>query len=171
MFYMRGYRLFAGLGALFLWMICGTLGAQTTPTINAADPIIGTWKLNLGKSKYTVRAPAPVVHVEAYSITSDGHIEMTLSRQAAGAPEIVVSKLKWPAEGGTVGPISTEGRQLIETHLKSGEWYVTYLQNGKQYQTMHKVVSEDRKTMRQVIITLVLTLAPAPRIYTNIWPT
>jgi hypothetical protein len=38
-----------------------------------------------------------------------------------------------------------------ETLIGPGDWYVTYLQNGKQFLIMHKVISDDGKTMRQTI--------------------
>ena len=44
-----------------------------------------------------------------------------------------------------------KGQTLVETWIAAGEWFVTYLMNGKQVLTMHKVVSEDRQTMRQTI--------------------
>jgi hypothetical protein len=40
---------------------------------------------------------------------------------------------------------------VVEILLKPGEWYVTFLMNGKQMTTMHKTISADRKTMRQTV--------------------
>ena len=39
----------------------------------------------------------------------------------------------------------------VETLLKPGEWYGTFLMDGKQVMTMHKVISRDRQTMRQTL--------------------
>ena len=38
---------------------------------------------------------------------------------------------------------------LIETLVAPGEWLVTYMQDGRQYGTLRKVVSADGKTMRE----------------------
>jgi hypothetical protein len=64
-------------------------------------------------------------------------------------------RLSWPAAGGVVAvdegrPLS-EGQSIVETLLAPGDWYVTYMRNGQQYLTMHKVVSKDGKTMRQTM--------------------
>ena len=63
------------------------------------------------------------------------------------------SKRSWPTNGGITEPGGASGGivSMIETHMAPGEWLVTYLQNGKQGATMHKVISKDGKTMRQTI--------------------
>ena len=62
-----------------------------------------------------------------------------------------VSKLTWPAQGGTVTFVQSDprGRSLVETLIAPGEWYVTYMREGKQYLTVHKVVSKDKKMLMQ----------------------
>ena len=63
----------------------------------------------------------------------------------------------WPTQGGIAvstrqSPTpSSEGNWLVQTLIGSGEWYVTYIENYKQIGFMHKVVSNDGKTMTQTI--------------------
>jgi len=57
----------------------------------------------------------------------------------------------WPAQGGVAEEGSSEEELLVETLIAPGEWYVTRIQDGKQIQFMHKVISEDGKIMRQTI--------------------
>jgi hypothetical protein len=121
-----------------------------TPAI-AADPIAGTWKLDVGSSKFAI--PPPKEQIEVYTELASGEIEMVLTR-APSDGKSTSTKLTWPATGGVVqDPTGTQpkGETLVETSLGPGEWYVTYLRNGKQYLTMHKVISQDGQSMRQTI--------------------
>lgn len=120
-------------------------------TIGAADPLIGTWKLNVAKSKYPSTQPAPKELTETYREINGGLIDFTYeSVQADGTKELF--KATWHAEGGTVNISEGQanpGRSYVETLLEPGNWYVTVLQDGKQIATMHKFISKDGKTMTQ----------------------
>jgi len=63
-----------------------------------------------------------------------------------------LARLAWPAQGGVAtnqqGP-GREGQSHIETLLAPGDWLLTRLQDGKQYNTIHKFISKDGKTMYQ----------------------
>jgi hypothetical protein len=118
----------------------------------AADPIIGTWKLNLAKSKFAPNQPdIPKSGTEAYREVEGGQIELTVTRTDASGSS-VLSKYVWPAQGGAVmilqgGPNRITG--FVETLIEPGNWYVTCLQNGKQISWAHKTISKDGKTMTQ----------------------
>ena len=116
----------------------------------AADPIIGTWKLNLEKSKGSQPSAAPKEQLEVYRELDSGEIELTLTRTMVDGTSSL-SKLTWPAQGGTVTFVQSDprGRSLVETLIAPGEWYVTYMRDGKQYLTVHKVVSKDKKMLMQ----------------------
>jgi hypothetical protein len=117
----------------------------------AADPIIGSWKLNIAKSTFASNAPpAPKEQTEAYRYLNTGEIELTYkSIEKDGTSQFLV--LTWPAQGGTVKIIKGDipkSIAWIET-LIAGEWYVTQLQDGKQAYTRHKIISKDGKILRQ----------------------
>jgi hypothetical protein len=117
----------------------------------AADPIIGTWKLNTAKSTFASNAPPPPKEQsEAYRYLSTGEIELTYkSIEKDGSSVLLV--LTWPAQGGTVKIIKGDlpkSISWIET-LIAGEWYATQLQDGKQAYTRHKIISKDGKILRQ----------------------
>lgn len=117
----------------------------------AADPIIGTWKLNVSKSKYPPGENPPKEQSETYREKEGGRIELIWEAvQADGTKELF--KATWPAEGGAVSISEGQanpGRSYVETLLKPGEWYVTVLQDGKQIAFMHKVISKNGKAMTQ----------------------
>jgi len=119
--------------------------------LKAADPITGTWKLDVGSSKF-VQTP-PKEQIETYSELATGDIEMVLSKtQKEGAP--TTTKLTWPAQGGVVhDPASAlpKGETIIETLIGPGDWLAIFLTDGKQVATMHKVISRDGKAMVQTI--------------------
>lgn len=83
---------------------------------------------------------------------SSGRIAFTLTRIVAnGSP--TTFKATWPREGGlvTYETESPAGRSIVETLIRPGEWLVTQMQDGKQLVTIHKAVSKDGKTMRQIV--------------------
>ena len=124
-------------------------GMMVTPS-RAADPITGTWKLDVRASRF-VKFEAPKEQTESYKELASGEIEMIVTRVAKGGAQSTV-RLTWPASGGAVqdpaGALG-KGKSAIETMLGPGDWLVTFLENGKQWSTMRKVISPDGRTMTQ----------------------
>ena len=125
----------------------------TASAAMAADPIVGTWKLDVSKSKLAPSLSPPKAQTEVYRELASGQIELELTRiNNEGASTSLI--LSWPAGGGLVedprGGLP-KGVTAVETLLKPGEWYVTFLMDGKQVMTMHKAISLDRQTMRQTL--------------------
>jgi hypothetical protein len=118
----------------------------------AADPIIGKWKMNVAKSKFSPMEKAPKEFTEVYREIDGNLIELTtnlIESDGSSSPE----KFTFPAQGGInkfLTPIE-EGRFEIETLIAPGEWRMTSMLNGKQMRTMHKVISKDGKTMRHIV--------------------
>lgn len=59
-----------------------------TAVASAADPVVGTWQLNLAKSKFSP-GPAPKTDTRTYTESADG-ITMTWTSVAADGKEMVV---------------------------------------------------------------------------------
>jgi hypothetical protein len=125
----------------------------TASAAMAADPIVGTWKLDVSKSKLVPSLSPPKAQTEVYRELASGQIELELTTiNNEGASTSVI--LSWPAGGGVVQDLRgglPKGVTVVETLLEPGDWYVTFLMDGKQVMTMHKVISLDRQTMRQTI--------------------
>ncbi len=120
-----------------------------TGLLYAADPSVGTWKLNVAKSKFspgqkvTPREGTVVVRELA------GGFELTLTRTMTDGSK-TSNKMTWPQQGGTLqnqGGTIPEGTSITVTMIAPGEWYTTYLQKGKQVQLIHSVISKDGKAM------------------------
>jgi hypothetical protein len=119
----------------------------------AGDPIVGTWKLDVGKSKLVPSLSPPRAQTEAYREMPSGEIQLELTRIDDRGTSVSMI-FTWPAGGGAVqdprGSLP-KGVTAVETLLAPGDWYVTFLTDGKQTMTMHKVISRDRKVMRQTL--------------------
>jgi hypothetical protein len=133
--------------AMLLLAILGLAGS-----LWAADPIIGTWKLNIAKSKFPANQPnKPKEGVEVYREVEGNQIELTYTQTGTDGSSGGVSKYRWHAQGGITKCLQdcTEGMSYIETLVEPGNWYATGLQNGQQIFAGHKIVSKDGKTMIQ----------------------
>jgi hypothetical protein len=130
-------------------------------TLWAADPIIGTWKLNTEKSKFspmrrslTAKQTPPKERTEVYREVDGDLIEfVTTTTWQDGSSRS--SKYTLPRQGGIIekhlpNPFP-DGMLWIETLIKSGNWYETIIAGGKQIAVRHKVISDDGKMMRQIL--------------------
>jgi hypothetical protein len=120
------------------------------------DPIIGTWKLNVAKSKFSpvllkaLNETVPEEKTEIYQESGD-QIVLTAAATMKGR-EPISAKYAWPRQGGIAKKHedvpSMAGITVIETLIAPGEWYATFLKDGRQFIVIHKVISNDGKTMR-----------------------
>ena len=120
-------------------------------TLWAADPIIGTWKLNVDKSK-NLSSQYVIVKIEEYREIEGGQIEAAIEGTITGG-QPVSNKFIFPRQGGMVKyhRVIREGISDVETLIAPGEWIVTRMENGKQVSIRHKIVSKDGKTMSQKV--------------------
>ena len=117
-------------------------------TLWAADPIIGTWKLNIEKSKLQT---IPKEQTETYRELADGRIELTYQNiEKDGSSTMVVGT--YPIQGGLFKALKSDfPYSFVQTRIAQDEWLVTYLIDGKQFITRHKKISKDGKTLVQTI--------------------
>jgi hypothetical protein len=120
----------------------------------AADPIIGTWKLNLNKSKIAIPDSAPKETIGYYLAMKEWteiYREIAGDQMELASTEEPAGKYVWPRQGGVV--TVEEGAPLWATHIETliepGNWYVTLVRDGKQVAVIHKTFSKDGKTMQQ----------------------
>jgi hypothetical protein len=133
--------------ALFLFAVLGLTGS-----LWAADPFIGTWKLNIAKSKARPGASLPKEQTDICRELDTNQIEcVTKSIKDDGSPGTLT--MTFPRQGGMVKlqPPEPKFMSYVETIVKPGEWYATFMMNGVQIQLIHKVISEDGKTARATI--------------------
>ena len=133
--------------ALLLLAVLGS-----TSSLWAADPIIGTWKLNLEKSKLLPNDPLNTKEmIETYRELSGNQIELTWKNITKdGSSSVTV--MTYPIQGGAAKILEGDNSSsLIQTKIAQNEWIVTYLRDGKQVFSRHKKISKDGKILRQTL--------------------
>jgi alkanesulfonate monooxygenase SsuD/methylene tetrahydromethanopterin reductase-like flavin-dependent oxidoreductase (luciferase family) len=116
-----------------------------------ADPSVGTWKLNIAKSKSAPSTEAAVKEEMAVIREVGDQWEITFTGKRVDGSSISI-KASRPKQGGVVKFLTggSEGEQSFDTVVARGDWYHTSLRNGKQVEVIHGIVSKDGKTMRQI---------------------
>lgn len=114
----------------------------------AADLTVGTWKLNAAKSKFAPSTEAPTKELmEVKRELGNDQVEIAETGTRTDGSKISV-KFTHPQNGGIVTDSSTpKGQMSVATVIGPGELYETVLQNGKQVEFYHVVVSKDGKTL------------------------
>lgn len=126
---------------LAVFGLAGSLWAQ--------NPALGTWKLNVAKSKFPPSQQAPIKE-ETMVIRElgDGRGELTLTgTRTDGTP--ISSKVAYPSQGGALEGEMGEGISAVVTVIDPSSVCTTYMQNGKQVYMIHGVIDKDGKTMHQ----------------------
>jgi len=116
----------------------------------AADPRVGTWKLNLAQSKLPPSTGAAIKEETAVVREVGDQFETAFTSTRTDS-STTTNKFTEPQKGGAIGrqPAYPEGESGVATMIGPGNWYVTFLQNGKQVRVYHNVISKDGKTMRE----------------------
>jgi hypothetical protein len=117
-----------------------------TPAIAliAADPFIGTWKLNTAKSKFKTGTPYQEVTITVSDSGSD--VDVIAKATAGGAPFSLHYTV--PANGGTGKIIESSSYDAVsEKILNATEHEISFSKGGKVIYTTHSKVSKDGKTL------------------------
>jgi hypothetical protein len=110
----------------------------------AADPVVGTWQLDVQKSKFSP-GPAPKSGTRVYSESADG---VTLDAKTLGADGKEMS-LHTTYKAGNNNSVSgnPDADTLTAKSVNANVWNFTLMKGGKVVGTVHRVVSADGKTL------------------------
>ena len=112
-----------------------------------SNPLLGTWKLNPGKSKLTSGAP-PKEETFTVQMVSDQDQVTVTGTAADGSP--ISFKYEVPSKGGTgkflAGPFDAVSGKVIDDSTRE----VSYMKGGKEMLHIH-MVSKDGKTARETV--------------------
>lgn len=139
-------RAFA-VGCLFVGASLAAAGAGAAQTPSKTDPMVGTWRLNVAKSKYD---PGPAPKSNTVTIEAAGKGTRTTAKgvDAAGNPTATQYTTDYD---GTDSPVTLTGSQDYDAiNLKRVDAYRaegSRKKAGKVVQTYSRVVSKDGKTM------------------------
>jgi hypothetical protein len=120
------------------------------------DPRIGTWKLNVAKSKFSplwqaiMKVAPPKEETVVFRALGTDEFELSITgTQTDGKP--IAIKATSPRQGGVTkiqqGDLP-EGMTIVSTKIDDNNVCATYMLNGKQVFVGQSVVSKNGKTMR-----------------------
>jgi hypothetical protein len=116
----------------------------------AADPIVGTWTLNLSKSKFASAAPAS--ETRTYSQSADGTISLTAKtvgadgREKSETSSFRLDGKEYPYKSDTIDADSVSERR-ISSHVTT--WRLK--KDGKVVETGRRTVSRDGRTLTMIL--------------------
>jgi hypothetical protein len=145
--------------ACILFWIAGASLLSQTPA--AKNPIVGTWRLNLEKSKFE-SGPPPKGQTRQYSQRYDGLIVANIwSINAQGNPSFTQSVSKYDGkEYGQYNQTTLETFQATGIHTGNTQSFavvdaytvdITNKVEGRVATTSRRTVSEDGKTMTHIV--------------------
>jgi hypothetical protein len=126
----------------------GLLVMMLAGTMFAASPFVGTWKLDLAKSKYKVGTPPKEAMVVMAETGADLNVKVTGTPVQGPA---YTFNYTVPTAGGTgkVIALSAAGAYdgVASKYIAPNEREITYLKAGKVVYTAHSKVSADGKSL------------------------
>jgi hypothetical protein len=148
-FKLKGVEVMRSQSIVIAGMIILTLALATAAM--AADPLIGTWKLNVTKSTISQTQPFNVTFRE---IEGDKIEVTTTSINADGSAISAISvRATWPRMGGPVQILQggNEALSYFVILVEPGNWYQAIVRDGRQVALRHITFSKDGKVMTQTI--------------------
>ena len=123
------------------------------------DQFLGTWKLDVAKSKFSpallafMKATPPKEETFVFGEVGTDEIELAVTgTQTDGKP--IAGKSTAPRQGGAVKFLQNpfpEGMTVVSTRIDPNNSYATYMMNGKQVFVAQSVISKNGKSMRVTI--------------------
>jgi hypothetical protein len=130
---------------IFKTLLVGTILAIGTGTALAADPAVGTWKLNLAKSTFSP-GPAPKSQTRSYAESAQG-VTLTVKTIAADGKEARTTLTfkddgkPYPASG------NPDFDMVAVTRVDALTFHSTQTKAGASVGTGVRTVSKDGKTL------------------------
>jgi hypothetical protein len=125
------------------------VATATVITLLAADPIVGTWKLNVAKSKFT---PGPAPKSQTNTYTSDGDWIIGKNEVVNADGKVTVANPRYKRDGKEYPYQSMTGESgTIVNKALDANTFESTIKAGKQAGTTRTVVSKDGKTFTRTI--------------------
>jgi hypothetical protein len=131
-----------------------------TIQMRETDPIVGIWGFNAAKSKWPpamlaiLRWQSPPKEAKAVYRQINAEVLEYIGAGTFSDGSSISNTYTFPSHGGIAKrqPPLPEGASIVKILISPGEWYVTFLRNGKQSTVIHKIVSKDGKTLCETTI-------------------
>lgn len=126
-------------------MVLGFAGA-----VSAADPFVGTWKLNVAQSKFAAGTEIK----ESTVVVAEQGTNLSVTAKGMNAAGPVSVKYTFPMKGGAVSYTEgapTSGATAVTRRVDANTIDSTSTLNGKEVGSTHTVLSADGKTLTRTI--------------------
>jgi hypothetical protein len=135
-------------------LFLGALLSATSAAVAAspADPVIGTWELNVSKSKFSAAlGPAPKSSTRTYSLSTDGMMSLTINTVSADGKENTVS-MSYKLDGQDYPVKGAPAFDSISVkRMNSHTVEFSTKKAGKQATMGRRTVSKDGKTLTHTV--------------------
>jgi hypothetical protein len=141
---MRILKIFIGVGGVVAFLAVCLVVMSPLSGLTQADPIIGTWKLNLAKSKYSP-GPPPKSQTVTYEAVGQGVKVTVKGTDAEGKPIDTLSTANFDGKDYPVTG-NPDWDAIARKRIDAYKMEVTRKKAGKVVSTATSVVSKDGKT-------------------------
>ena len=117
--------------------------AQQSPATNQ-DPVIGQWRLDVSKSKYTP-GPGPKSETRTYQLTGEGIKAVIVRTHQDGQVETIEYGANYDSVNHVIGTADYDAVQLTRISAYVSE--ATLSHAGKQFGTARREIAKDGMTM------------------------
>jgi hypothetical protein len=146
---MKAAKVSLGVRGVSIVLALCLVGALASVVSAQTDPRVGTWKLNLAKSKY-VPGPTPKSLSITYEATATGLTSLATGTDQEGKPiNPNKNKVTIILDGKDHKTETTNAvyNTTAWTRVDANTWNVVRKKDGKTTQTVKNVVSKDGKTL------------------------
>ncbi len=151
------------IAALGVLLIVRSAVAQGKLEGVAGDPFVGTWKINVSKTKFAPVGDWVKESTITYRVVGDQFTYEDKGTRINGSA--FSGKGSHPLVGGMIQPPNADGTVSYVTVIGPGDAYSTTLRDGKQIVYEHFVVSKDGKTLTITIKGMDAQGKPAEALY------
>jgi hypothetical protein len=129
----------------FLMTLLLTAILGSAVAVGGSDPILGTWKLNVAKSKFS-SVPAPQSQTRVYEMSPDGVMVTTTTIDAHGKSSITIFPAKYDGKPYPVNGLG-EATAMALRKVDERTAAITLSHAGSVVATAERIISVDGNTM------------------------
>jgi len=124
--------------------------------MSGMDPRIGTWTLNVARSRFSpawlavMRTALPVEETAVFRETGEDEVELSINGTQADGTATSIA-IAFPRQGGAVRILKggfPDGMTIVSTTMDRRDFYATYMLNGRQVFLAQSEISRDGLAMR-----------------------
>jgi len=127
-----------------IMLVAGALTLAVVASAQSKDPFVGTWRLNVAKSKYT--GPAPKSITSTYEAAGQGYKVSVRNEPASGAVQQYSYTTSLDGKDSTITGNNANADTVAVKRIDANTLELVNKKGGKVTTTQRNVVSPDGKT-------------------------